>query len=427
MGKNRVRLILKRISFKGIKLSLIAKKDKLHLKTKGLKTRTSVGYQNLNIDDKKDQVKDASQQSWRTFVSETKTLFKKPVRHVTHIGLVMVILIVLFSAIPAPKVKGVQEKTSVDPFGIQKMTVENDSAGDKVTSVEAVATIASVMDDKMAEDAFQAADTQAAKTQLAVSGNAIAKLAVASSTSSSATKATFQQYAVQDGDTLWSIARQFGVTTDSIKWSNGITDENFVKPGQTISIPSITGIIYTVKEGDTLEGIAGRFKASAAMIESQNDLYGEEIKPGMLLIIPDGSIDEPDPEPEPAPAPAAPAPTRRVATSRTGLASGAYGGGSNRFPWGYCTWWVSHKRSVPWSGNANQWYYNAQAYGRPVGRSAIPGAIMVTWESGWGHVAYVESVSGGSFTVSEMNYAGYGVVSSRTISTSSVPLIGFIY
>jgi surface antigen len=52
---------------------------------------------------------------------------------------------------------------------------------------------------------------------------------------------------------------------------------------------------------------------------------------------------------------------------------------------------------------------------------------MVTWESGVGHVAYVESVSGGSFTISEMNYRGYGIISSRTLTPSSVPLIGFIY
>ena len=52
---------------------------------------------------------------------------------------------------------------------------------------------------------------------------------------------------------------------------------------------------------------------------------------------------------------------------------------------------------------------------------------MVTGESGWGHVAYVESVNGNTFTVSEMNYIGWGVYSTRTITTSQVPLYGFIY
>jgi len=53
---------------------------------------------------------------------------------------------------------------------------------------------------------------------------------------------------------------------------------------------------------------------------------------------------------------------------------------------------------------------------------------MVTWESGWGHVAIVESVNAdGSWTVSEMNFAGFGVISSRTIRPGRVPLLGFIY
>jgi peptidoglycan DL-endopeptidase CwlO len=82
---------------------------------------------------------------------------------------------------------------------------------------------------------------------------------------------------------------------------------------------------------------------------------------------------------------------------------------------------------VPWSGNAKDWYWNAQAYGRSVGRTPVPGAIMVTWESGYGHVAYVESTNGNTFTVSEMNYKGFGIVSTRTLTTSQVPLIGFIY
>ena len=44
-------------------------------------------------------------------------------------------------------------------------------------------------------------------------------------------------------------------------------------------------------------------------------------------------------------------------------------------------------------------------------------------------MAYVEGVSGDSFTVSEMNYVGWDRVSSRTISNSSPGpnFLGFVY
>jgi surface antigen len=100
----------------------------------------------------------------------------------------------------------------------------------------------------------------------------------------------------------------------------------------------------------------------------------------------------------------------------------------NHFPYGYCTWYVASRRYVPWTGNAGVWYAEAQAYGFAVGQAPRAGAIMVTAESYLGHVAYVESVNAdGSWTVSEMNYAGFGVISSRTIHPGQIPLIGFIY
>jgi surface antigen len=104
-------------------------------------------------------------------------------------------------------------------------------------------------------------------------------------------------------------------------------------------------------------------------------------------------------------------------------------GGGGHFAWGWCTWYVSTKRYVPWMGNAIEWFANAAAMGFPEGSTPRPGAIMVTRESGWGHVAYVESVDadGKGWTVSEMNFHGFGVISSRHITTGHVPLVGFIY
>jgi len=70
--------------------------------------------------------------------------------------------------------------------------------------------------------------------------------------------------------------------------------------------------------------------------------------------------------------------------------------------------------------NANAWYYNAQASGFSVGSQPVPGAIAWTGAGYYGHVAYVESVSGGMVTVSEMNYNGnWNRVTSRTVSASS--------
>jgi surface antigen len=53
---------------------------------------------------------------------------------------------------------------------------------------------------------------------------------------------------------------------------------------------------------------------------------------------------------------------------------------------------------------------------------------MVTWESGYGHVAYVESVNAdGSWVVAEMNWVAFNTVDRRLIRPGGVPLIGFIY
>lgn len=123
----------------------------------------------------------------------------------------------------------------------------------------------------------------------------------------------------------------------------------------------------------------------------------------------------------------------KVRSASFGPGSGAVNGGSscgNHFSYGYCTWYVANRRCIPWFGNAWEWYGNAQAYGYPVGQQARVGAVAV-WDqrmSGYGHVAYVESVQADGFTVSEMNYNAWGQVNSRFVPYSNPgPLTGFIY
>jgi surface antigen len=115
------------------------------------------------------------------------------------------------------------------------------------------------------------------------------------------------------------------------------------------------------------------------------------------------------------------------------LERAAHGADQRRFDWGYCTWWVARRRAVPWNGNAVEWFANAQAMGYATGDRPLPGAILVrrsaTW-SGFGHVAYVESVEGTRFTVSEMNVDYVGELTTTTYDLATKPptgLLGFVY
>lgn len=102
--------------------------------------------------------------------------------------------------------------------------------------------------------------------------------------------------------------------------------------------------------------------------------------------------------------------------------------GAHYFPYGYCTYYVSQRRTIPWSGNAIAWLSGARAFGYSTGNVPQVGAIVVTSEGGrTGHVAMVDSVNGDQITLTEMNYNGFGVISSRTISASYSRILGYIY
>ena len=107
------------------------------------------------------------------------------------------------------------------------------------------------------------------------------------------------------------------------------------------------------------------------------------------------------------------------------------GGYAEAYPFGQCTWWAAYNRRVTWNGNAVEWLANAQSQG--VATSAAPsvGAIAVYQRGGtysplYGHVAVVIAVSPTTYTVSEMNFIGWGRVSTRVIAWPDPQIEGFI-
>lgn len=243
------------------------------------------------------------------------------------------------------------------------------------------------------------------------------------------------EYYVKEGDTLSTVASKFGIKMQTLLWANNLDALDVIQPGDRLAIPPEDGAMYRVEVGDTLLSVANRYDCDINEIVEYNQLDANVIVEGQLLFLPGGE------KPEPVPSSSL-ASNDDSSSSESDYSSSSYlssessfstptvryGGGSHGFPYGYCTWYVAQRRGgVPWGGNASAWLSNASAAGYATGYTPVPGAIMVTRESWWGHVAYVESVSGGSVRISEMNYNGWGVVSSRSLPKNSWKIRGYIY
>jgi murein DD-endopeptidase MepM/ murein hydrolase activator NlpD len=94
-------------------------------------------------------------------------------------------------------------------------------------------------------------------------------------------------YAVQAGDTLYSIARKHAVSVDALLWANDLSDANVLKQGQKLTIPPSTGKLHTVKDGDTIEILAQSYGVSKTGIVAVNGLSETAgLKAGQRLLIP---------------------------------------------------------------------------------------------------------------------------------------------
>ncbi len=110
-------------------------------------------------------------------------------------------------------------------------------------------------------------------------------------------------YRVQKGDSLWSIARKFGTSTQTLLVANGLRKKSILSLGQKLYIPDgATGasensaspaasslrqeVFYNVREGDTLWGIARRFHIPVQNLLGWNQMEKNEIlRPGTNLVL----------------------------------------------------------------------------------------------------------------------------------------------
>lgn len=95
-------------------------------------------------------------------------------------------------------------------------------------------------------------------------------------------------YMVKSGDTLFGIAERFNTTVSNILVFNPISNPNEIYPGQELVIPQSPpeAIIYTVQPGDTLFSIAKEYGTQVDTIMEFNYLTDTTIRVGDRLVVP---------------------------------------------------------------------------------------------------------------------------------------------
>ncbi|MCF8086236.1 MAG: LysM peptidoglycan-binding domain-containing protein [Desulfohalobiaceae bacterium] len=105
-------------------------------------------------------------------------------------------------------------------------------------------------------------------------------------------------YTVQKGDTLWEIARSFGLNVATLRRANNLArGGRLLRPGQRLNIPQTSAsekrarardrANYTVKKGDSLWEIARKYDVGIQTLRQANALdKGETLQVGTRLFIP---------------------------------------------------------------------------------------------------------------------------------------------
>ncbi|MBD9098920.1 LysM peptidoglycan-binding domain-containing protein [bacterium] len=128
------------------------------------------------------------------------------------------------------------------------------------------------------------------------------QLIIAIDDNATSTPTTYKDYVVKKGDSLYSIANKNNITLDELKKINNLTS-NMLSIGQVLKLPTQDKVeeiaMYTVQKGDSLYSIAKKFGITVDEIKSLNNLTSNNLAIGEQLMIKSSTGDEPiNPEEE---------------------------------------------------------------------------------------------------------------------------------
>lgn len=119
---------------------------------------------------------------------------------------------------------------------------------------------------------------------------ASAQVAPASETAIKVVSTTSEAHTVSPGETLYSISAKYGLPVTELQRINGLEKESTLKAGQTLKLierepVEISSTLHEVKPSDTIYSIARQYGLSVKELMELNNKRDFDIKPGQKLII----------------------------------------------------------------------------------------------------------------------------------------------
>lgn len=121
-------------------------------------------------------------------------------------------------------------------------------------------------------------------------GGALVKPDIASTKKVKRPRKEIINYTVEPGDTISTIAENFGISVSTILWENNLSSYSIIRPGNKLSILPFTGVTHKVVSGDNLSTIANKYNIEEKKIVESNKLTdSSKLSIGQILFIPEGA------------------------------------------------------------------------------------------------------------------------------------------
>jgi LysM repeat protein len=92
---------------------------------------------------------------------------------------------------------------------------------------------------------------------------------------------------VLNGETISTIAQDYGISVNTILWENNLTAYSLIRPGDKLVILPVSGVRYKVASGDNVTKIASRYDISESELLAINNLAdSSQLKIGQQLLLP---------------------------------------------------------------------------------------------------------------------------------------------